>query len=316
MTSQPYSKPHQPFMLKWLWEVKWGGSTLISLYISVLSGLILALQYNGQEAFYSTATIELIVPFGWFWRALHYYSSQAFFFLLVIHLAMILWQNDSTFTRSAWLRLTASVPVALLLLFTGYVLRGDATGEAAGTIAEHISLSIPVLGKPLNHLLFDISRSGLTRVYANHLIGLMVLGGICVWPHLRRYTARFRNHLIVTLLIITIAVALHAPMEPERFGLLHIAGPWFFLGLQELLRYIPPFWAGVAIPMTLLLPLLFLPKGKKRRICVWGMLLWLLVYGCISILSYQRVHSDNRGFTIQKPTETSAEQVTIPETMK
>ncbi|HHD63354.1 MAG TPA: DUF4405 domain-containing protein, partial [Desulfobulbaceae bacterium] len=123
---------------------RWGGQTLVSLYISVLSGIVLALQYNPAEPFYSTATLELVVPYGAFWRALHYYSSQAFFLLLLCHLAVIIYQTDTSFHRIPWIRLTASVPVAILLLFTGYVLRGDATGEAAGAIAEHIALSIPI----------------------------------------------------------------------------------------------------------------------------------------------------------------------------
>jgi len=115
-----------------LLSMHWGGHALVSLYISVLSGIVIGLQYSAHEPFYSTATIELVVPFGSFWRALHYYSSQAFFLLLLCHLSAILWKNDYSYSRSAWIRLTASVPVGLLLLFTGYVLRGDATGEAAG----------------------------------------------------------------------------------------------------------------------------------------------------------------------------------------
>ncbi|MCW5208082.1 cytochrome b N-terminal domain-containing protein [Desulfobulbus sp. US2] len=158
-----------------LFSIRWGGHTLISLYISVLSGLIVGLQYNAAEPFYSTATIELIVPFGSFWRSLHYYSSQAFMLLLLVHLALILWRNASSpgynFTRGAWLRLSASVPVALFLLFTGYILRGDATGEAAGAIAENIILAVPFLGSLLNKLLFDVNAAGAQKVYLNHLIG-------------------------------------------------------------------------------------------------------------------------------------------------
>ena len=271
-------------------SVCWGGHTLVSLYISVLSGIVLALQYNAGDPFYSTATIELVVPFGSFWRALHYYSSQAFFLLLLCHLAAVLWENDYSFTRSAWLRLTASVPVALLLLFTGYVLRGDATGEAAGAIAEHITLAVPLLGRPLNDILFDISRTGVNKVYANHLIGLMVLGGFCLWPHLRRYTAAWRNHIPLTLIILVLATVLTTPMEPDRIGLLHIAGPWFFLGLQELLRYIPAFWAGIAVPATLIYALFSFPSTPPaRRRYLWFILVWMLAYTVLTYISYARI---------------------------
>jgi ubiquinol-cytochrome c reductase cytochrome b subunit len=267
----------------------WGGQTLVCLYISVLSGVILALQYNPAEPFYSTATLELVVPYGAFWRALHYYSSQAFFLLLLCHLFIILYQKDYSFHRIPWIRLTASVPVAILLLFTGYVLRGDATGEAAGAIAEHIALSIPVLGRPLNTLLFDIMANGVLKVYANHLIGLMVLGGICVWPHLRRYTASFQQHVFLVFFLLVLSVLFNTPMEAEKIGLTHITGPWFFLGLQELLRYISPFWAGVVVPATLLSALFLLPEqGQKRKLILFFMVAWLLGYAILTWISYNR----------------------------
>jgi ubiquinol-cytochrome c reductase cytochrome b subunit len=310
-------KPGETVIKSRLLAMHWGGHALVSLYISVLSGIVIGLQYSAHDPFYSTATIELIVPFGSFWRAMHYYSSQAFFLLLLCHLTAILWKNDYSFKRSAWIRLTASVPVALLLLFTGYVLRGDATGEAAGAIAEHITLSMPLIGESLNSILFDISAGGMKKVLANHLIGLMVLGGFCVWPHLRRYTALWRNHVPLTLLILAMSVLLTTPMEPDRIGLLHIAGPWFFLGLQELLRYIPAFWAGVFIPATIIVTLLLLPiKNKTRRRCLCFIILWLVAYAGLSYISYARIQPENTSIQKLVSARTPAGPLSIPETLK
>ena len=276
--------------LRFLQTYHWGSGALISLYLSILSGVVVALQYNGAEPFYSTTTIELVVPYGSFWRALHYFSSQAFFLLLLAHLAMVLWKNEMDYKRGAWIRLCATLPCGLLLLFTGYVLRGDATGEAAGTIAEHICLSIPLIGSQINSLLFDLAGSGVTKVYAHHVIGLVVLGGMIAWPHLRRYTARWRDHLVLIMLTLLLSIVLAAPMEPNRFGLLFIAGPWFFLGLQELLRSLPPFVAGVATPLLPLGLLFWLPKTSPAR--SWVLLtiaLWFLAYGVLTFLCVQRI---------------------------
>ncbi len=269
--------------------VRWGGNALVTLYISVLSGIIVALQYNPAEPFYSTSTIELIIPFGSFWRGLHYYSSQAFFLLLIVHFVAIVWDNTHYYSRTAWIRLTTSLPIALLLLFTGYILRYDATGEAAGLIAENITLSLPVIGKWLNSLFLAVSTDGVKRVYANHLAGLMFIGGYCVWPHLRRYTTRWRDNLASTCLILLLSVFLVTPIEPARIGLLHIAGPWFFLGLQEALRYIHPFWAGIIFPGILVVALLNLPhKGRKRSVYLVLIWMWLGLYALLSIQSYYR----------------------------
>ena len=174
----------------------WGGSALFSLYISVLSGVIVALQYAPSEPFYSTSSIELIIPYGSFWRALHYFSSQAFLFLLLFHFTAIVWENSHLYERKKWIRISLSIPVTLLLLFTGYILRDDATGEAAGLIAENISLSIPLIGDWLNGFFIAVSTSGLKRVYTHHLAGLMIIGGWCVWPHLRRYSTRWHKRRI------------------------------------------------------------------------------------------------------------------------
>ena len=262
---------------------RWGGASLISLFLSILSGIVIALQYDPGEPFYSTSTIELVVPYGSFWRALHYYSSQAFFLLLLAHLAAVLWQNETRLPRSAWIRLCATLPCGLLLLFTGYVLRGDATGEAAGAIASHICLSLPLIGTSLDDLLFDLSDSGVRKVYAQHVIGLVVLGGMAAWPHLRRYTAKWRDQLGLVGCTALLSALIAAPMEPDRPGLLFIAGPWFFLGLQELLRSLPPWLAGVAFPLLPLLLLFWLPTQQPaRRNSLLAILLWLLIYAVLT----------------------------------
>jgi ubiquinol-cytochrome c reductase cytochrome b subunit len=273
-----------------LYSARWGGRALISLYISALSGLALGLQYNSAEPFYSTATIQLVIPFGAFWRSLHYCSSQAFFLFLLIHLTLVIGRRSGQFSPAEWLRLTASAPVSLSLLFTGYILRGDATGDAAGAISEHIALSITLFGQPLNKVLLDISAAGLRKIYLHHAVGLMLLGAFCLWPHLRRYPAFWRNHLPLTLLLLAAAALIKIPLEPERFGLLHIAGPWFFVGMQELLRHLPAFWAGAALPAALIGPLLLLPAaGRARNCCLSVIAIWLLGYAAFSGLALARL---------------------------
>ena len=272
-----------------LGTIRWGGQALACLYVSILSGIVLALQYNPAEPFYSSATLELVVPYGRFWRALHFYSSQAFFLLLLIHLGIILYRKGFIGPRSSWLRLMAILPIALLLLFTGYVLRGDATGEAAGAIAEHIMLSIPVIGRQLNQLLFDISAAGMRKVYANHLIGLIALGMFSLWPHLCTYRVRISRHIQSALLIFLACLVIPAPMEPERIGMTHIAGPWFFLGLQELLRYIPPFWAGIVVPAVLLAALFLYPaEPKQQKHTAFVIFIWCVLYSILSLISLYR----------------------------
>jgi len=273
-------------------ETKWGGMSLISLYLSVLSGMVVALQYDPATPYFSASSLDLLTPFGQFFRSCHFYSSQLFFLFSVGHLAAVILAKadpDRQLRFDKWLLLIGSVPAALLLLFTGYVLRADATGEAAGVIAENILLSVPWLGEPLNSLLFAIEAEGMKRVYANHLIGLGLVWGLCCWDHLRRYRVGFGRHGLLLFITVLGSLCLAAPMEPARLGLFHIQGPWFLLGLQELLRYIPPFWAGVIFPSTVVVALACVgienPVRRRALLFIAG---WLVVYFLLSVIAALR----------------------------
>ncbi|MBU3937057.1 MAG: cytochrome b N-terminal domain-containing protein [Proteobacteria bacterium] len=271
-------------------ETKWGGMSLVSLYLSVLSGVLVSLQYDPATPFFSASSLDLLTPFGQFFRSCHFYSSQMFFLLSLCHLAaVILAKTDQQLRFGKWLLLVGSVPAAMLLLFTGYVLRADATGEAAGVIAENITLSIPYLGTLLNSLLFAIEAEGMKRVYANHLIGLGVVWGVCCWDHLRRYRIGFGQHSLLLFGTVLFSLFLAAPMEPARLGLFHIQGPWFLLGLQELLRYVQPFWAGVIFPSTVLVALVCVgTEGKGRRRSLLFIAGWLTVYLILTFVATLR----------------------------
>ena len=264
-------------------DIKWGAWTLIAFYISLLSGIIVGLQYDYLNPFYSTTAIDVLAPYGRFFRSLHFFSSQFFFFFCCFHLLAI-HKKTLQYSRFEWLRLVGSLPLILFLLFTGYILRGDNTGSSAGIIAENIIQAIPVFGTPLNELFFSLSDSGLRKVYIHHVIALDLLLLIFAWNHLRIYRINVREYLPLVFSILTFSVFISAPFEPDRLGISYISGPWFFLGLQELLRYFPPLLAGVAIPGIFLIALFSAhPANKHFRVIIFliGFLL-----SCYAILSY------------------------------
>ncbi|NTV15543.1 MAG: hypothetical protein HGA96_16725 [Desulfobulbaceae bacterium] len=275
-----------------LQDFRWGANSLAALYVSVLSGVFLSWQFDPSEPYYSSGTLELVVPFGSFWRSCHFYASQAFFLFLVGHFLMILLQRRRealASTRSAavegvgrtgenWGRLYLTLPLSLLLLFTGYVLRGDATGYSAGVIGENITLALPVAGGYLNSLLFNVSQAGMRVVYANHLIGLVLLAGGLAWPHLRRYRIKISDHGWLLAALLAFALLVPAPLDPFQVGVFQISGPWFFIGVQELLRYLQPFWGGIVFPVVaLILGYQVLVKPLQSRF-FQGLWLWGAIY--------------------------------------
>jgi ubiquinol-cytochrome c reductase cytochrome b subunit len=270
-------------------KIQWGAKSFIALYASVLSGIVVALQYSPATPFYSTSSMDLLVPFGAFFRSLHFFSSQLFFALLVFHLlAIIIEKNGRQIPAAKWIKLVSSLIVTLLLLFTGYVLRADTTGEFAGIIAENIINSIPVFGSLLNSALFSIEISGVMKVYANHLISLGVLWGILSWEHIRRFRVNWKSHPVLVVSMLIFSAFVNAPMEPEKLGVFYVTGPWFFVGLQELLRYFQPIWAGVVFPATFCFALFFCQSKKNGKYFLAYAALWLIIYTGFTIAGFVR----------------------------
>jgi ubiquinol-cytochrome c reductase cytochrome b subunit len=285
---------------RYLLDFRWGGNSLAALYISVLSGMVLAWQYDPNEPYYSSGTLELVAPFGSFWRSCHFYSSQAFFLLLLGHFVVVVSKRCLACTAGAgqdpgvlsarpgegWGRLYLTLPVSLLLLFTGYVLRGDATGQAAGAIGENIAETIPVLGHWLNLLFFNVSQAGMRVVYADHLIGLDLACGMLAWHHLRRYRIRIGDFGLLLAGVLALNLFLPAPFDPFRVGVFQITGPWFFVGVQELLRFLPSFWGGIVFPsIGLAWGYLVLTRPGERR-HQFGLAAWLILYLILTVLGW------------------------------
>jgi ubiquinol-cytochrome c reductase cytochrome b subunit len=277
-------------LIKKIVSIPWGAKSMVALYLSIFSGIAVALQYDPAAPYYSASSLDILVPFGAFWRSLHFYASQLFFLFLVVHLfAVVIESRVATLTAPKWVLLVFSVAVGLLLLFTGYLLRDDATGSAAGAIAENILLSIPLIGKFANSLLFSLSDSGMGRVYVNHMVGLCIVWLFLCWDHIRRYRVNWKNHPLLVISVILFCAFANAPMEPDAIGVFYISGPWFFMGLQEILRYIQPFWAGIFFPALLLVALIFLhPHYKRSRQAAHCIVIWLLLYLGFTLVAFWR----------------------------
>lgn len=59
---------------------------------------------------------------------------------------------------------------------------------------------------------------------------------------------------------------LGAPADPAGIPAGDVKAPWIFIGIQQMLRFLPPFSAGVVLPLTglALLGLLpFIPRNRR-----------------------------------------------------
>lgn len=94
-----------------------GSLTASSFVILVLSGIIMAA--NGPQWW----TISSI---GFYLRGIHFWSVQAFFFFMILHLLRVFFSGAWRGGRErTWLLGTLALFVAIPTAFTGYLMRGD-----------------------------------------------------------------------------------------------------------------------------------------------------------------------------------------------
>jgi len=286
-----------------------GGTAIFLMLILGITGIMEMFHYvpNPQEAALSVQTITYHVPFGGFIRSLHYWAAQLLLIVSVIHLLRVVFTAAYGHPRRFNYLLGLGLFIlAILLDFTGYILRWDVDICYPLLTGTNLLKTIPLFGDSLFRIAVgggEACSTGLLRFYVWHIFGLtlpiIILvawhafrvrrdGGIAVPPpHLRVNNERIsRNVLvrrevlimfIVSIVLILMASFLPAPIAPAMTGNPSIAAnaraPWFFLWVQEMLKWGDPFIFGVLIPFGILvllalIPYIF-PKPADSDIGTW-----------------------------------------------
>ncbi len=114
-----------------------------------------------------------------------------------------------------------------------------------------------------------------------------------VWPHLM--AAEFTSLLIVMALLTIFSIGVDAPLrELANFNQTPnpSKAPWYFLGLQELLRYFHPQVAGVTIPQVVIIVLFAFPfidrtpstRPDDRKLAIVIFSFFVLGFAVLSII--------------------------------
>jgi len=294
---------------RWRHTLGAGGTAVFLMLILGVTGILEMFYYvpNPAEAALSVQMITYHVPFGGFIRNLHYWSAQALIVVSGVHfLRVIFTAAYGRPRRFNYLLGLALFVLSLMLNFTGYILRWDVDICWPLVTGTNLLKTIPLAGNFLYRIAVgggEACETALLRFYTWHIFALtlpvVVLG---VWhafrvrrdggiaappPSARQDTARLpRNELVrrevlmmfvVGILLILLANFFPAPIAAAMTGKPSLTAearaPWFFLWVQQLLKWGDPFLFGVLIPSGILIILALIPyifpQPAERDIGRW-----------------------------------------------
>jgi len=280
-----------------------GGISLLLFLVLGVTGVLEMFIYvpTLADAAESVRQITYLAPFGWLLRNMHYWAGQMMVGAVILHMARVVLSGGYKGRRFNWLIGMALLALTLLLDFTGYVLRWDQDTAWALVTGTNLVNTIPGIGPALYRVLVGgqaVGQATLLRFYAWHVIGLAFAAAVLsTWHSFRvrrdggishadpagRPAPRVgreqlvRTESIAALLTLAVLVGLsifaNAPLGPAADLTVPVAAaraPWFFIWVQELLRGVSPFLAGVLAPLAVLTLLSILPYVFDRRLAGIG----------------------------------------------
>ncbi len=242
---------------------------LASLMLCIISGIVLTFYYRPMgNVFQNVEEITTLVPYGWFFRQLHYASGQVFVILMLIHTGdHFLRRRYRMYSGGQWTLLIVSLGLCFFTLFTGFILKGDKEGLFAGQIFMNILKTIPLARGPISRLFIVSGKGFFFLPYLYHCFFLPILIIYLLRAHIREWLPDRKFLALTTIGLFLYAFVVNPFMDiPPDAQVDMVKGPWFFLGLQTLLKTLPAVLAGLIIPGLFLLCLLLLPvTGKGGR---------------------------------------------------
>lgn len=239
MSAEPGSKAD---LIAWR-RITFGELAIASYLLAALTGVALAVPFDPAHAYGSLATLVLANPAGVYFRNLHYWAGQACFVLTLLHAWDHLRLGTERRVRvGVWARLVFALALLAFVLLSGFLLRGDADAQQALRILTEATTQVPVIGPALATLVFGAAGS-LGIVYAQHAATATIAVWLFAIEHSRRLWPRTAAFVAVTLAVgaasLVVSPGLHDGLDPV------VKGPWYFLGLQEILHWTP--WPVVAV---------------------------------------------------------------------
>lgn len=259
------------------------------LLVTCLSGAALSPFWSAREPLASLESIEGGVPWGWALRAFHAFASFGLLVTTAGHLVQVLAaRTEKRLGAAAWWSAVALLPIAVLALLGGFLMRGDAEAAAAAEVFSRVLSTIPAAGALLSRLLLGAPSVDPGTLALHHAGTFTLLLWLLTAAHGGRLAPDARSATLAALVSLALGLAVPLPLGPPPAGAGPAAGPllgpWYLLGLQGALVSLPPV-AGWLLPLLPVLATgLVRHAGEKaRRLLLAALAAWALGWAAFSV---------------------------------
>ncbi|OQX78984.1 MAG: hypothetical protein B6D64_05535 [Bacteroidetes bacterium 4484_276] len=239
-----------------------GALALANFLICVLSGVFLAIPFDVANPYESIREILLINPGAVFFRNIHYWSAQFFLVFTILHTWDYL-NEDSTgrLKKGVWMRLVVSLLFVFYVMISGFILKADYDSLQARRIIDSLIMAIPWIGGLLSYSLLGPDES-FQLLYVHHIATATIFLVIIIIEHAKTFWANGKTFFLTLILLSVISYFFMAPLHNNLNPV--VKGPWYFLGLQEILHWMSrPAWTLFIIAGLLVL-VYYMPVLKNN----------------------------------------------------
>jgi len=248
----------------------------------LLSGVLLAIPFDVRTPYLSISGIIVSNPWASFIRNLHFWSSQFFLVLGLVHIYdHFHFKEKIGLKKGMALRLSLGILIIFLAMLTGFLLKGDSDSQQARQILDTLAQRIPLIGKSLAYSLLGSSDS-FQLIYVHHIATLTIFITIIMVEHSRKFWPKVSDFIISTVGVSALSYFFTAPLH-DNFNP-SVKGPWYFVGFQEILHWLShPEWS--LLLFVALIVLIYLVNSGKGKVVLIGKRSLLVFTGFYFILT-------------------------------
>ncbi len=163
-----------------------GGMLSIMLVVQILTGIVLAMHYNGSTAgaFSSVEHIMRDVNNGWLMRYLHANGASFFFVAVYLHIFRGMYYGSYKAPRELlWILGCIIFLLMMATAFMGYVLPWGQMSFWGATVITGFFTAFPIVGEPIQQLLlggFAVDNPTLNRFFSLHYLLPFMIAGVVI----------------------------------------------------------------------------------------------------------------------------------------